>query len=364
MNMKPFFRLLLTIVVLSLSASISLARYGFDWEKAVSLYKQGQYQAAIVEFQGVVAEFPTHSDSWKFIGLSYFQLQDFEKAIPPLEKALSLKQAEGKTDPDIVVALTRARLSLKQYDQALPYLENLAKTRPDVAANQYLLGVAYANMNRSEEAIAAFEKAVKAAPKDGDSWHYLALQQLRLGKTNEAIASLRSGLVAAPRHLEMSGLLAEALLRQADGDASEAKKTALTDEAVKVATSLKAARDDGPSAELLGRSLLAAKKYQLAEQMLGRAVSMLKPVPPALYFNLGLAQAQIKAWPKAIDSFTNADRLNPNDLNTLYYIGFVYENLRQFQQALDAYSRAYELSGKANPDIKASMDRVAPFAKP
>ena len=361
--MKSFVRLVV-IGALVLQASIVFASWGFDWERAVSLYKQGQYQAAIAEFQGVVAEYPTHADSWKFIGLAYFQLQDYEKAITPLEKALSLKQTEGKTDQDIVVALTRARLSLKQYDQALPFLENLARSRPDVAANHYLLGVAYANMDRSADAIASFEKAVKVAPKDGDSWHYLALQQLRLGKNTEAIISLRNGLAASPRHLEMSGLLAEGLLRQADGETNEAKKTALTEEAVKVATSLKAARDDGASADVLGRALLAAKKYLPAEQMLSRAAAMIRPAPAALYFNLGLAQAQLKLWPKAVDSFLNADRLNPNDLNTLYYLGFVYENLRQFQQALDSYTRAYEISGKTNTDIKASMDRVAPFAKP
>ena len=57
------------------------------------------------------------------------------------------------------------------------------------------------------------------------------------------------------------------------------------------------------------------------------------------------------------------DRLNPGDMNTLYYLGFVYENLRKYPQALDAYARAYEASGRSNADIKASIDRVTPFAK-
>ena len=352
-----------TITLLAVT-SLTVPGGEFDWEKAVSLYKQGQFQAAIVEFQAVVAEFPNHADSWKFIGLAYFQLQDYAKAIEPLEKAISLKQAEGKSDQDLVVALTRARLSLKQYDQALPYLEGIAKTRPEVAANHYMLGVAYASMNRSEDAVAAFEKAVKLAPKDGDSWHYLAIQQLRLNKTNAAIVSLRNGLAATPKSVEMSGLLVEALLREADTEQNEAKKTAMNDEAVRVATSLKTLRDDGLSAELLGRGLLAAKKYMQAEQMLSRAFSMSKEPSAALYYNLGLSQAQIKAWPRAANSFANADRLKPNDLNTLYYLGFVHENLRQFQQALDAYTRAYDISGKTNVDLKASIDRVTPFAKP
>lgn len=356
----PFLRTITLVAIASLNV------YGseFDWEKAVSLYKQGQFQAAIVEFQAVVAEFPNHSDSWKFIGLAYFQLQDYAKAIAPLEKAISLKEAEGRSDQDLMIALTRARLSLKQYDQALPYLEGLARTRPEVAANHYMLGVAYASMNRSQDAVAAFEKSVKLAPKDGDSWHYLAIQQLRLDRTTAAIASLRSGLAVAPKSVEMSGLLVEGLLREADAEQNEAKKTAMNEEAVRVATSLKALRDDAASAELLGRASLAARKYQQAEVMLARAVSMSKEPSAALYYNLGLSQAQTKGWTRAVNSFANADRLKPNDLNTVYYLGFVYENLRQFQQALDAYTRAYDISGKNNADLKASIDRVTPFAKP
>jgi cytochrome c-type biogenesis protein CcmH/NrfG len=58
-----------------------------------------------------------------------------------------------------------------------------------------------------------------------------------------------------------------------------------------------------------------------------------------------------------------ADRLNPGDFNTLYYLGYVYENLRRYQQALDAYNRAFEASGRSNADLKTSIDRVAPLAK-
>ncbi|MEP7272508.1 MAG: tetratricopeptide repeat protein, partial [Acidobacteriota bacterium] len=55
--------IVLSIALLLVAANIAIAR-GFDWEKAVSLYKQGQFRAAVTEFQNVVAEFPNHSDSW------------------------------------------------------------------------------------------------------------------------------------------------------------------------------------------------------------------------------------------------------------------------------------------------------------
>src|SRR5882672_4900827 len=56
----------------------------FHWERAVSLYKQGQFREAIAEFRKVLDEAPDHPDSWKFIGLSYYQLKDYKSAIQPL----------------------------------------------------------------------------------------------------------------------------------------------------------------------------------------------------------------------------------------------------------------------------------------
>ena len=60
---------------------------------------------------------------------------------------------------------------------------------------------------------------------------------------------------------------------------------------------------------------------------------------------------------------SDLDKLAPGDVNTLYYLGYVYENLRRYPQALDAYTRAYEASGRSNADLKTSIDRVTPLAK-
>ncbi len=335
----------------------------FDWEKAVSLYKQGQFREAIAEFQKVLAEHPDHADSWKFVGLAYYQLKQYQPAIAPLEKAMALKRKDGRNDPDLFRALGQAHVSLKNYDQALPYFETLVRVQMNVAANFYMLGVTYANLNRAEEASEAFQKAVKLDPKDSDSWYYLGVQFFRNGRLNDAISALRSGLAADPKNVEMLGLLAESLLRQGASESDEKKANAYFDEAIRAATSLKTIREDAVSLELLGRAYLAAKKYTNAEMTLSRALEATKEPAATLYFNLGFAHAQNKAWARAAEMLAKADKLNPGDLNTLYYLGYVYENLRRYQQAIDAYTRAFEASGRSNADLKASIDRVTPLAK-
>lgn len=351
------------VLALLLTISISVFAAGFDWERAVSLYKQGQFREAIEEFQKVLVEFPDHPDSWKYVGLSYYQLKEYASAIEPLEKSLALKSKDNRLDPDLFRALGQSHLAQNHFDKALPYFESLTKAQPNIAVNFHLLGVAYSNLNRPEEAAESFRKASKLDPKDADSFYFLAVQQFRTGKLTDAIASLRAGLVAEPQNVEILGLLAESLLRYAGNEADEKKASHLYDEATRVAMTLKSVKDDAAAAELLGRAYLATKRYPQAEANLSRAVEGTKTPNAALYFNLGFALAQNKSWPRAAEMFTAADKLNSGDANTLYYLGFVYENQRRYPQALEAYTKAYEAGGRSNADIKASIDRVAPFAK-
>jgi superkiller protein 3 len=152
-------------------------------------------------------------------------------------------------------------------------------------------------------------------------------------------------------------------LRQGTSETEEKKATLYFEEAIRAATNLKSLREDAAALELLGRAFLAAKKYTNAELTLSRALETSREPAAALYFNLGFAHAQNKAWPRAAEMLAKADKLNPGDLNTLYYLGYVYENLRRYQQALEAYNRAFEASGRSNADLKASIDRVTPLAK-
>jgi superkiller protein 3 len=357
--------LLISISVATSSAATSGATpfIKFDWERAVSLYKQGHFREAIAEFRKVLEEAPDHADSWKFIGLSYYQLKDYKSAIQPLEKALELKRKDNRNDPDLYRALGQSHMLLKDYDKAIPYFETLVRIQMNVAANFYLLGVTYANLNRAEAASEAFQKAVKLDPKDADSWYYLGVAHFRGGRLNDAIAALRSGVASAPANTEMLGLLAESLLRQGANESDEKKANSYFEEAARVATNLKNLREDAASLELLGRAFLSAKKYTNAEMTLSRALEVSKPPSAALYFNLGFAHAQNKSWARAAEMLAQSDKLNPGDFNTLYYLGYVYENLRRYPQALDAYNRAFEASGRNNADVKASIDRVTPLAK-
>ncbi len=361
--MKKLIYVWLILVISLVAVPVSAQSDTASWERAVSLYTQNQYRESIVEFKKVLAEFPTHADSWKYAGLAHFQIKEYEPSIESLTKALELKTAEGQGDVDILPALSRSHLALNHFQLALPYLETLTQKQPDIANNHYLLGFAYANLNRLKEAATALKAAVRLDPKDSGAWYYLGVLSLKANQLDEAITSFRNGSTAAPDNLEILNLLAEALVRKGLKEADAAKANNIYDEAIKVATRLKSLKDDGDAAELLGRIYLAAKKYTSAELTLSRALTLTKEPPATLYFNLGFAHAQNKSWSRAAEMLLKADKLNPANIDTLNYLGFVYENLQKYSLAMDAYTKAFEASGRNNAEIKAAMERIAESLK-
>jgi tetratricopeptide (TPR) repeat protein len=361
--MKKLVYVWVILVVLLTGGSASAQSDTASWERAISLYTQNQYRESIVEFKKVIAEFPSHSDSWKYAGLAHFQIKEHEAAIESLTKALELKSSEGQSDIEILPALSRSHLALNHFQAAIPALEILTQKHPEIANNHYLLGFAYANLNKLKEASVELKTAVKLDPKDSGAWYYLGVLSLKSNQLDDAITSFRNGNTADPNNLEILNLLAEALVRKGLKEADVIKANTVFDEAVKIATRLKSLKDDGESAELLGRIYLAAKKYTSAEMTLSRALLLTKEPPATLYFNLGFAHAQNKAWSRAAEMLLKADKLNPANVDTLNYLGFVYENLQKYPQAMDAYTKAFEASGRNNAEIKAAMDRIAESLK-
>ena len=78
----------------------------------------------------------------------------------------------------------------RNYQKALPYLEELVKVDRDEIALM-LLGICYQNQGRSEEALSLFERAVQAAPQSADLRRYLGSVYQRMGRTDDATRQLK-----------------------------------------------------------------------------------------------------------------------------------------------------------------------------
>jgi tetratricopeptide (TPR) repeat protein len=77
--------------------------------------------------------------------------------------------------------------------------------------------------------------------------------------------------------------------------------------------------------------------------------ALLDPDRAALHFRIGLVLSKLGRWSEAEKAYLEVIRLEPDNPETHQNLGFVYYELGQDQLAQDAFARARQLGGLANP---------------
>ena len=78
--------------------------------------------------------------------------------------------------------------------EAIPYLEGVAKKDPTYKDTLTLLGRAYYHEKRYQEALWVLNKAVEINRRDEIAWVAMGLAQLKLGEDEKGLESLQNGL--------------------------------------------------------------------------------------------------------------------------------------------------------------------------
>lgn len=305
-----------------------------DFTKGMSLFQQGRFREALVEFQGVVAEYPDYADGYKLIGLCYFQLKEYDKAIEPLKKTLELKQKEQKEDPAAERALGRAFYYQQDFKNALPLLKGAsekfaaaAKTdaeKKGVAADYYFLGISQYRADNPDEALKALQRSFELDPTDPSAVEFMCdLYLLKAQNTKNEMYYL---------------------------------------DAIRTGEELLKIRDDASTAQRLGTAYVGAKQYDKAIPHLKKAAEA-NPQNGAIWYNYGLSLSRTQHWDDAAPALTKAGELLPASAAVFAELGFVYESTKKYHDALAAYEKAYAAAGSADENIKAAIERVKPFAK-
>jgi tetratricopeptide (TPR) repeat protein len=345
-----------------------------DWERGVALYKKGDFRAALAEFQDLVRERPEVAGAWYYIGLcefnlkrynkvelplsravdllevqtpqspdiagafytiglSHYLLAEYDKALEPLKKYIDLNtKAKREVDPSARTALGRAYYYLERFDEALPLLAaNKNEDAKDTATNAYLIGVMYFKKEDDERAIPAFREAVKTNAEDANALELLAESLMRKARKVGANTSAASANAA----------------------------NALWNEAATVGEQLKAVRDDAKTANLLGRAYLGAKNFEKAVAPLERLAKENTDNGQAwLYY--GIALSRSGKTRKAMEALEITIQLVPDSVAAMSELAYIYENDKQYQQALRIYEKAFSVTN--DPAIKQSIERVKSLA--
>jgi tetratricopeptide (TPR) repeat protein len=353
--------LLITLVAAAARAS--------DWNRSVALYNKGDYQAALAEFQDLIAERPDAAGAWYYIGLCEYKLKRYDHVETPMARAIDLLEVQSPASAEIAGAWYTIGIShylAARYDKALEplkrYIELNTQAKREVeAAARTSLARAYYQLERFDEAEASFTAAndkTNSAEKSKDAganYYYLGAIYFKREDDDRAIAALREAVKANPEETAAMDLLAESLLRKA----RKTNANALWLEAAEVGEKLRAVRDDEKTASVLGRAYFGARQFDKAATPLEKLAKANTENGQAWLF-YGIALSRSGQMRKAMEALEITIQLLPDSMAALSELGYVYESDKQYQQALRIYEKAFAATG--DPAIKTSIERVRGLA--
>ncbi len=137
---------------------------------------------------------PDHENVWNALGHAYNVLDEFDKAVPALEKAI----AKNPFDPYAHNNLGQAYRGLGQYDNAVSEYQKQIEINP---LDQYAhanLGEVYRSQKKYALALKELQTALQITPADQQLNIYIGDTQLGLDETDAALQSFQKALEKRP----------------------------------------------------------------------------------------------------------------------------------------------------------------------
>ena len=337
---------------------------GFDDEipyyMANIKFKTGKFQEAIDAALPLLEKSNgiQQSELSKIIGESYFNLNEFESAIPYL---LEYKGKKGKWNNTDYYLLGYAYYQQKNYDDALVWFTKIIDGNSAVSQNAYYhMGECYLKGEKKQEALNAFRNAKQMdfSPEiKQDAWLNYAKLSYEIGNPYKSIAEvIQEYLAAYPEGIDKSEIKEYLIsaylsvndyqgaldyLKNADSENNEAYS--------KVAF-------------LYGIQLFNDERYQDAIVNFDLSISAnSSPVYQAKsLFWKGESQYREKKYNEALESF-EAFKLIPEAKNTsedkliLYHLAYTFFQLKDYNQAGGHFNEVISSSAESNLVVDSNL---------
>ncbi len=288
------------LVTLSLCLAGSAFGQPPSVRKGFALFEQGQYQAALREFEDASRGQPNNPALENIIGVTYSKLGRIDQADAHYREAIRLNAKL----PGPHKNLGFNYLGEKRYGEA----EKQLKIARDLDASDqfahYYLGMVYLASARDKEAVEQLKGVPELLDNDPDTAFQFVMACLRLDRRSEAKASL----ARLERH------------------------------------SAPSARQQYQLAVLFTDKRMYAEALDCFERL-----DRMDPRSVANQFNLAVAYLNAQKPDEAVRVLEHLRAERPDDAATLSLLGLAYESARKVPQALDAYHRALMVEPR-NPD--------------
>jgi tetratricopeptide (TPR) repeat protein len=294
---------------------------------------RGQWRAAILDLDQVIAQFPIWGEAYFDRGTCYLSLEDARTARIDLSRAITLvhddttrgaaylNRAEAHSqlgDPRAAIAdveavrrhLPNRAAFAESLPRALARFQRMLDDSPPAAPTASsatrvaaLLEEGWSLKARDAlvDALVAFDQAVVLAPEDPETYHARGTVNCMLHRRPQALADLDRAIELAPRHV--AALAERGIVRAETGDFDGAMRD--YDLAIQVDPACATAHfNKGSAFALQGRFAEAMPHLDLAIQI--------DPGIPDFYFNRGRCNEELGRRQSSIDDLSTFLRLRPD----------------------------------------------------
>lgn len=167
-------------------------------------FTKASYSEAAARFKAATELDSNSFVAWLNLGTACQKQDDGNGAVMAWQKAAAL----NATDYDVRSYLAGELARQKRDDEAAKVYAEMAQLRPDAAAPQLAMGLAYMTANKLDEAFQAFQAAIKADPNSARAHNNLGVVFERRGMLPEAKVEYRKALQLDPTLLDAKNNLA------------------------------------------------------------------------------------------------------------------------------------------------------------
>lgn len=323
-------------------------------------FNQRNYRNAIEKYAEAVVLVPRNAAAHFWKGNAHYQLKEFDSAMTEL----NLAEEQGHSPVEVSKIRWYLHYEAKNYDAALADARRGLQAEPTSQMMLRAVGDIEFQKKNYAEALAAYNKALEGTPNDGNLFFAIARVNQALGDVQAQEEAARKA-VERPNQFQAdsNALLADALHRQRKYD-----------EALPVYQRVLAANPDNiQTYRSMGDIYRAQSKFPLAiditrqalrkwpldgnlftdiswyyslngdhKEAVAAAQSAVKALPEQYlgYTNLCRAHNDLQQYQSAISACNNALRLNANDGESYFYLGWAYRQTNRAAEADKAFDRA------------------------
>jgi predicted O-linked N-acetylglucosamine transferase (SPINDLY family) len=307
---------------------------------AMQYHQMGDFSQAETFYRRILQHEPNHPDALHFLGILFYQQEQYETAIELVTKAIKhcptasamycnlglVFQALGKLDasienyqkaislqPDYSEAYFNLANALQMYgklDSAIENYQQAIALKPDFAMAYYELGNIYSQQNNFESAGLNYQQAVSCKPDYAEAYHNLGAAFKAQGQLEKAIDNFQLAISLKP-------------------DYAEAYNN-------------------------LGIIFKEQMKLDMALENIQRAI-FLKPDYAEAYNSLAATLQEQGNFEAALQNYQQALSLNPDNPITRINLGLLLLSLGRFKEGLPYWEARYDPSLKNSYSISPSF---------